>query len=161
METEMNLETAQIADGIPRPKISDSTQHWSRLDDAVTPFIPGACVAIIVDLKQPQSGSKKTCLLTYTRFPGERFRSEAAFSTGCLDDGDDYNSLQIADEALPHHRKPYVTRSDDHGFPKAGLLPCGFHPLLTGGVQACGFLKLRRSACGSSFRRSFPLKFYQ
>jgi hypothetical protein len=59
METEMNLETAQIADGIPRPKISDSTQHWTRLDDAVTPLTPEACVAIIVDLKRRHLGQKE------------------------------------------------------------------------------------------------------
>jgi hypothetical protein len=62
METEMSLETAQIADGIPRPKISDSTQHWSRLDDAVTPLTREACVAIIVDLKRRQSGTKGALL---------------------------------------------------------------------------------------------------
>src|ERR1700675_874619 len=62
MESEMSRETAQIADGIPRPKASDSTQHWSRLGDAVTPLTPEACVAIIVDLKCRQSGTKRTLL---------------------------------------------------------------------------------------------------
>src|SRR5580700_5152200 len=74
METEMNLETTQIAAGIPRPKISDSTQHWST----VTPLIPEACVAIIVDLQQVNLG-RQELLPSYTTFPRGNFALKRLF----------------------------------------------------------------------------------
>jgi len=56
--------------------------------------------------------------------------------------------------------KPYVTRSDEHGFPKAaGLLPCGFHPLLTGSVQTCGFLNCDVLLADQASAAAFPSNF--
>src|SRR5258707_3300906 len=72
MQGEMTRDITQIAVGIPRPRISDSTQHSFRLDDVMAPLMLESCIAMPgpsteVNLRQTER------LLSYTRLSKRNF----------------------------------------------------------------------------------------
>jgi len=60
IENEISLEIIQIAAGIPRPKIKDSTQHAIRPRETLAVGTPDRCVPIVTDLRRSRIVTKRT-----------------------------------------------------------------------------------------------------